>query len=65
MAADLPSGFYDIIDRKNWTVEVIQHGLRINNKLYTTIYMAIETEMRTYNILGHRLNQTAVKSAIG
>jgi hypothetical protein len=61
MAADLHSGFYDIIDRKNWTVEVIQHELRINNKLNTTIYMAIETEMRTHNILGHRLNKSHVK----
>jgi hypothetical protein len=61
MAADLLSGFYDIIDRKNWTVEVIQHRLRINNKLYITIYMAIETEMRTNNILGHRLNKSHVK----
>ena len=61
MAEDLPSGFYEVIDRKNWTVDVIQHGLRINNAQYTTIYTAIETEMRTHNILGHRLNKSHVK----
>ena len=42
-------------------VEAIQHGLCINNELYTTIYMAIETEIRTHNILGHRLNKSYVK----
>ena len=61
MAEDLPGGFYEIINWKNWTVEVIQHGLRINNELYTRIYMDIETEMRTHNILGHRLNKSHVK----
>jgi hypothetical protein len=64
MADDLPSGFYENIDRKNWTVNVIQHGLRINNELYTTIYTAIETEMRSQNILGHRLNQSLVKKQL-
>ena len=64
MADHLPSGFYENIDRKNWTVNVIQHGLRINNELYTTIYTAIETEMRSQNILGHRLNQSLVKKQL-
>ena len=64
MAEELPGGFYENIDRKNWTVNVIQHGLRINNELYTTIYTAIETEMRSQNILGHKLNQGLVKKQL-
>ena len=64
MADDLPSGFYENIDRKNWTVNIIQHGLGINNELYTTIYTAIETEMRSQNILGHKLNQNLVKKQL-
>ena len=64
MADNLPSGFYENIDRKNWTVNVIQHGLRIDNELYTTIYTAIETEMRSQNILGHKLNQSLVKKQL-
>src|SRR5580692_6095506 len=64
MADNLPSEFYETIDRKNWTVNVIQHGLRIDNELYTTIYTAIETEMRSQNILGHKLNQSLVKKQL-
>jgi hypothetical protein len=64
MADNLPSGFYENIDRKNWTVNVIQHGLHIDNKLYTTIYTAIETEMRSQNILGQKLNQSLVKKQL-
>ena len=55
MTDNLPSEFYENIDRKNWTINVIQHGLRIDNELYTTIYTAIETEMRSQNILGHNI----------
>ena len=64
MTETLPGGFYENIDRKNWTVNVIQHGLGINNKLYTTIYTAIETEMGSQNILGHKLNQSLVKKQL-
>jgi hypothetical protein len=64
MAEDLPGGFYENIDRKNWTVNVIQHGLSINNELYTIIYTAIETEMRSQNILGNKLNQSLVKKQL-
>jgi hypothetical protein len=64
MAEDLPGGFYENIDRKNWTVNVIQHGLGINSELYTAIYTAIETEMRSQNILGHKLNQSLVKKQL-
>ena len=64
MTDNLSSEFYENIDRKNWTVNVIQHGLRINNELYTTIYTAIETEMRSQNILGHKLNQNLVKKQL-
>src|SRR6266436_10049493 len=64
MTDNLPSEFYENIDRKNWTVNIIQRGLRINNKLYTTIYTAIETEMRSQNILGHKLNQSLVKKQL-
>ena len=64
MADNLLSEFYENIDRKNWTVNVIQHGLRINNELYTAIYTAIETEIRSQNILGHKLNQSLVKKQL-
>ena len=64
MTDNLSSEFYENIDRKNWTVNVIQRGLRINNELYTTIYTAIETEMRSQNILGHKLNQHLVKKQL-
>ena len=64
MTDNLPSEFYENIDRKNWTVNFIQHSLRINNELYTTIYTAIETEMRSQNILGHKLNQSLVKKQL-
>ena len=64
MADSLPSEFYENIDLKNWTVNVIQHGLRIDNELYTAIYTAIETEMRSQNILGHKLNQSLVKKQL-
>jgi hypothetical protein len=64
MTDNLPSEFYENIDRKNWTINVIQHGLRIDNELYTTIYTAIETEMRSQNILGHKLNQSLVKKQL-
>ena len=64
MTDNLPSEFYENIDRKNWTVNIIQQGLRINNELYTTIYTAIETEMRSQNILGHKLNQSLVKKQL-
>ena len=63
MAEDLPGGFYENIDRKNWTVNVIQYGLGINNE-YITIYTAIETEIRSQNILGHKLNQSLVKKQL-
>ena len=61
MTDNLPSEFYENIDQKNWTVNVIQHDLHINNEQYTTIYIAIEMEMRSQNILGYRLNQSLVK----
>ena len=64
MVDNLPSEFYENIDRKNWTVNVIQHGLRIDNELYTAIYTAIETEMRSQNILSHKLNQSLVKKQL-
>src|SRR5580692_9279226 len=64
MADSLPSEFYENIDLKNWTVNVIQHGLRIDNELYTAIYIVIETEMRSQNILGHKLNQSLVKKQL-
>ena len=64
MADNLPSEFYETIDQKNWTVNVIQHGLRIDNELYTTIYTAIETEMRSQSILGYKLNQSLVKKQL-
>ena len=39
MTDSLLSEFYENIDRKNWTVNVIQQGLYINDELlYTTIY---------------------------
>src|SRR5580692_2504235 len=64
MTDNLSSEFYENINRKNWTVNVIQYGLCINNELYTTIYTAIETEMRSQNILSHRLNQSLVKKQL-
>ena len=64
MTDNLPSEFYENINWKNWTVNVIRHGLQINNELYTTIYTAIEMEMRSQNILGHKLNQSLVKKQL-
>ena len=61
MKDNLSSEFYENIDRKNWTVNV---DPCINNELYTTIYTAIETEMRSQNILGHKLNQRLVKKQL-
>ena len=64
MADNLPSEFYENIDQKNWTVNIIQQGLGIDNDLYTAIYIAIETKMRSQNILGYKLNQNLIKKQL-
>ena len=40
-----PLSFYENIDRKNWTVEIIQRGLHISNDAYTSICTVMEKEM--------------------
>jgi hypothetical protein len=64
MGDDLPAGFYEHVDRKNWTVDIIQRGLCINDDLYTTIYTTMEAEMSLHNLLGNKLNQTNVKKKL-
>lgn len=64
MEDDLPAGFYEYVDRKNWGIDLIQCSLHINSDLYSMIYTAMETEMSLHNILGNKLNQIMVKNKL-
>ena len=63
-AYNLPTDFYTCIDRKNWSIDIIQRGLHIDDVLYTTIYTAMELEMESRNILGSKLNNIGTKRAL-
>ncbi len=64
MGDELPARFYEYVDQKNWSIDLIQRGLRINEDLYTTIYTVIEAEMSSYNILGNKLNHIRIKNEL-
>jgi len=64
MEDNLPAGFCEYVDQKNWGIDLIQCSLHINNDLYTMIYTAMETEMSSHNILGNKLNQIMVKNKL-
>ncbi len=64
MGDDLPARFYECVDRKNWSIELIQRGLHIDDNLYTVIYTAVEEEMSSHNILGNKLNHIRVKNVL-
>ena len=59
-----PLSFYKNIDRKNWTVEIIQRGLYISNDVYTSICTVIEKEMSLHKVLGLLLKQPDVKKKL-
>ena len=56
-----PLSFYENIDRKNWTVEIIQRGLHISNDVYTLISTIMEKEISSHKVLGLLLKQPDVK----
>jgi hypothetical protein len=64
MDNNMPLSFYENIDRKNWTVEIIQRGLYISNNTYASIYIVMEKEMRSYEVLGLLLKQPVVKKKL-
>jgi len=45
MDDNIPLSFYENIDRKNWTVEIIQGGLYISNDIYVLICIVMEKEI--------------------
>jgi hypothetical protein len=59
-----PLSFYENIDRKNWTVEIIQRGLHISNDVYTSICTVMEKEMSSHKVLGLLLKQPDVKKKL-
>ena len=61
MDENIPLGFYENVDRKNWTVEFIQRGLHISNDTYVSICSVMEKEMSSHKVLGLLLKQPAVK----
>jgi hypothetical protein len=61
---NIPLSFYKNIDRKNWTMEIIQRGLHINNDLYTSICTVMEKEIWMYKVLGLLLKQPIVKKKL-
>ena len=61
MDENIPLGFYENVDRKNWTVEFIQRGLHISNDTYVSICSVMEKEMSSHEVLGLLLKQPAVK----
>jgi hypothetical protein len=59
-----PLSFYENIDRKNWTVEIIQRGLQISNDAYISICTIMEKEMSSHKVLGLLLKQPGVKKKL-
>jgi hypothetical protein len=64
MDDNMPLSFYENIDRKNWTVEIIQRGLHISNDTYASICTVMEKEMRSHEVLGLLLKQPVVKKKL-
>src|SRR6266436_9683048 len=64
MDNNMPLGFYENTDRKNWTVEIIQRGLHISNDTYASICTVMEKEMRSQEVLGLLLKQPVVKKKL-
>src|SRR6266436_2582424 len=64
MDNNMPLGFYENTDRKNWTVEIIQRGLHISNDTYASICTVMEKEMRSQEVLGLLLKQPIVKKKL-
>ncbi len=64
MGDKLLARFYEYVDWKNWSIDLIQRGLHINEDLYTTIYTAIEAEISSHNILGNKLNHIRIKNEL-
>jgi hypothetical protein len=63
-AYSLPTTFYECIDRKNWSIDIIQRGLQIDDRLYTAIYTTIESQMKSRDILGSKLNTIRAKQQL-
>jgi hypothetical protein len=64
MDNNIPLSFYENTDRKNWTVEIIQHGLHIGTDTYASICMVMEKEMCSHEVLGLLLKQPIVKKKL-
>src|SRR5580692_172276 len=64
MDDNMPLSFYENIDRKNWTVEIIQRSLHISNDTYASICTVMEKEMRSHEVLGLLLKQPVVKKKL-
>jgi hypothetical protein len=63
-ASNPPAAFYERIDQKNWSVDIIRRGLQIDDRLYSTIYAAVESEMKSRNVLGFKLNTIRAKQEL-
>jgi len=63
-ANNLPATFYECTNWKNWSVNIIQRGLHIDDRLYTTIYTKMESEIKTRKILGSKLNTIRAKQEL-
>jgi hypothetical protein len=59
-----PLGFYENIDWKNWTVQIIQRGLYISNDVYASICTVMEKQMSSHKVLGLHLKQSGIKEKL-
>ena len=58
------SVLYTNLSVKNWSIDLIKSGLKINNKTYTAIYTFVETEIIVLYLLGQKLNIITSKAKL-